>query len=50
VNEHYDDGTIIFQKKCKISKDDSSEDIANKVHLLEHKHYPKVIEKWVKNK
>jgi phosphoribosylglycinamide formyltransferase-1 len=50
VNEHYDDGTIIFQKKCKISKDDSSEDIANKVHLLGHKHYPKVIEKWVKNK
>jgi phosphoribosylglycinamide formyltransferase-1 len=50
VNEHYDDGTILFQKKCKISKDDSPEDIANKVHQLEHKHYPKVIEKWIKDK
>lgn len=50
VNEHYDDGKIIFQKKCKVSKEDSAEEIANKVHLLEYKHYPKEIEKWIKDK
>lgn len=50
VNEHYDDGKIIFQKKCKISNDDFPEDIANKVHSLEYKYYPQVIEKWIKSK
>jgi phosphoribosylglycinamide formyltransferase-1 len=48
VNEHYDDGKIIYQKKCSIAKEDSAEQIAAKVHQLEYAHYPKIIEKWIK--
>ncbi|MFV0390623.1 MAG: phosphoribosylglycinamide formyltransferase [Paludibacteraceae bacterium] len=44
VNEHYDDGNIIFQKKCLIEPTDSYEDIAQKVHALEYEFFPKVIE------
>jgi phosphoribosylglycinamide formyltransferase-1 len=44
VNEHYDEGNIIFQAKCKIGPDDDAETVAGKVHELEYKHFPKVIE------
>jgi len=45
VNEKYDDGQIIFQAKCEVQSADSPEDVANKVHALEYKHFPQVIEK-----
>jgi phosphoribosylglycinamide formyltransferase-1 len=44
VNEHYDEGNIIFQAKTKVLPSDSAEDIAKKVHKLEYKHFPKIIE------
>jgi len=44
VNEHYDDGAIIFQSKCNIHENDSAQDIANKIHDLEMEHFPKVVE------
>ncbi len=44
VNEHYDEGGIIFQAKTSIKIDDSVEDIAKKVHKLEYEHFPSVIE------
>ncbi len=47
VNEQYDKGEIIFQTKCAVDLNDTAEVIAQKVHLLEHKHYPEVIEKLV---
>lgn len=47
VNEEYDEGNIIFQAKCKVSPGDSADDVANKVHKLEYKHYPAIIEKAV---
>jgi phosphoribosylglycinamide formyltransferase-1 len=43
VNEAYDEGAIIFQKKVSLHPDDSTEDIAAKVHQLEYTHFPKVI-------
>lgn len=45
VNKEYDKGNIIFQAKCPVSKDDTPEDIAKKVHKLEYMHFPKIIEK-----
>ena len=45
VNEHYDDGAIIFQAKTAIAETDSVEVIAKKIHEIEHKHFPRVIEK-----
>jgi len=47
VNEHYDEGGIIFQAKCSIQPTDSPENIAKKVLALEHKYYPQVIEKVI---
>lgn len=43
VNEQYDQGDIIFQATCDVLPTDSADDVANKVHALEYKHFPKVI-------
>jgi phosphoribosylglycinamide formyltransferase-1 len=48
VNEEYDAGSILFQKKVTLDKEDSPEDIASKVLKIEHAWYARVIEKWVK--
>ena len=48
VNENYDEGSIVFQAKCPINAEDSAEDVAHKVHSLEHKHYPEVISQLLK--
>lgn len=44
VNEHYDEGAIILQKKIDVSPEDSAEDVAQKVHLLEYEWLPRVVE------
>ncbi|WP_452599129.1 phosphoribosylglycinamide formyltransferase [Pontimicrobium sp. MEBiC01747] len=44
VNEHYDEGAIIFQAKCKVLPEDSAEDVAKKIHELEMEYFPKVVE------
>lgn len=45
VNEKYDEGEIIFQEKFSIVPGDTPESIAERIHILEHKHFPEVIEK-----
>ncbi|MGH2665479.1 phosphoribosylglycinamide formyltransferase [Flavobacterium sp.] len=47
VNEHYDEGGIVFQAKTNIEECKTPEEIAEKVHQLEHEHYPAVIEKLI---
>ncbi len=44
VNKNYDEGAIIFQKSVNVVKRDTAEDVANKIHELEMKYFPKVIE------
>ncbi|MEO7766914.1 MAG: phosphoribosylglycinamide formyltransferase [Ferruginibacter sp.] len=44
VDELYDHGNIIFQAKCKVEEYETPDTLAQKIHLLEHHHYPKVIE------
>jgi phosphoribosylglycinamide formyltransferase-1 len=44
VNENYDEGNIIFQKKVTILITDTPEVVAEKIHELEQKYFPKVIE------
>jgi phosphoribosylglycinamide formyltransferase-1 len=44
VNEHYDEGNIIFQANTKVLSTDSFEDVAAKIHVLEQKHFPIIIE------
>jgi phosphoribosylglycinamide formyltransferase-1 len=43
VNEHYDEGAIIFQDSFEIVPGDTPESIAKRVHELEYKHFPRVI-------
>ncbi|MBT4825373.1 MAG: phosphoribosylglycinamide formyltransferase [Flavobacteriaceae bacterium] len=45
VNENYDEGSIIFQAKVEVAEEDSISQIAHKVHQLEYKHFPEVIQK-----
>lgn len=44
VNPIYDDGTIIFQERLQITPEDTIESLQQKIHALEHEHFPKVIE------
>ena len=48
VNEHYDEGAIIFQAKTPVEPSDNADTIAEKVHQLEYEHFPKVIEKLIR--
>lgn len=45
VNEHYDEGEFIFQKSVNIEDCATAECIADKIHDLEMKNFPKVIER-----
>jgi phosphoribosylglycinamide formyltransferase 1 len=45
VNENYDEGEFIFQKAVSIIDCKSAEEIAGKIHVLEHRYFPEVIEK-----
>ncbi|MEO6314972.1 MAG: phosphoribosylglycinamide formyltransferase [Chitinophagaceae bacterium] len=47
VDEFYDHGNIIFQATCTIDAGETPASLAQKIHLLEHSHYPGVIEKAV---
>lgn len=44
IDEHYDKGTTFFQATCPVLPTDTYEDVASKVHALEYKHFPHVIE------
>nr|NKQ94695.1 phosphoribosylglycinamide formyltransferase [Escherichia coli] len=47
VNEHFDEGAPIFQLTCAINTSDTPESLAQKIHILEHAHFPRVIEQVV---
>jgi len=47
VNQNYDEGNIIFQAKCPVLKDDSPETLAQRIHSLEYKYFPRVIEQLI---
>jgi phosphoribosylglycinamide formyltransferase-1 len=47
VNENYDEGNIIFQVSCEVTETDTPDDVAGKVQILEHEHFPRVIDEVV---
>jgi len=49
VNQNYDEGKIILQEKCVISRGETIDTLAAKIHQLEHKYFPVAIEKTLKN-
>ncbi len=48
VSNELDQGEHIAQFSCQLSPEDTPEDIADKVHVLEMAHFPQVIEKVIK--
>jgi len=48
VNEEYDEGEIIFQGKCTIEKGETPTSLAKKIHELEYKYFPVIIEEQLK--
>ena len=44
VNEKYDAGDIIFQTKCSVDPGDTPETLSEKIHGLENKYFPIVVE------
>ncbi len=49
VDPEYDEGQIVFQAKCQVNENDTPESIAQKIHELEHRHYPTVIEHTIRS-
>ncbi len=47
VNEHYDEGKVLFQEKINVQPDDTVDTLSERIHRLEHTCYPKVIEHYL---
>lgn len=43
VDELYDHGQLIFQEKCPVLPGDTPASLAEKIRVLEHRHYPTLI-------
>jgi len=50
VNEHYDEGQIIFQERCPVFENDTPATLAARVHELEYRWYPEVVERTVRSR
>ncbi len=47
VNEHFDKGEVIAQFDTEISKEDTPEQVAEKIQQLEAKHFPYIVEQTI---
>lgn len=47
VTEKFDEGGIIFQAACHVDRKDSIKSLALKIHALEYKFFPVVLEKMI---
>jgi phosphoribosylglycinamide formyltransferase-1 len=47
VNEEYDKGAHLFQAKVNVTESDTPDSLAQKIHELEHKHFPEVIDSYL---
>lgn len=50
VDEMYDHGEIILQAKCDVLPGDTPDLLAKKIHVLEHQHYPVIVEQLLLQK
>jgi phosphoribosylglycinamide formyltransferase-1 len=49
VDENYDRGRILFQAECPVLQGDTPDSLAERIHLLEHRHYPEEIKKYLES-
>ena len=47
VNEEYDKGEPLFQAKCPVLPTDTPDMLAARVHELEYKYFPQVVEQYI---
>jgi phosphoribosylglycinamide formyltransferase-1 len=47
VNRQFDEGEIIFQAACHVSRTDTVESLSKKIHQLEYAWFPVVVEKII---
>lgn len=47
VDSHYDHGKILLQARCDVLEDDTVESLAQRIHHLEHRYFPIVVEQEV---
>jgi phosphoribosylglycinamide formyltransferase-1 len=47
VDEVYDNGKTLFQATCPVLPTDTAESLAERIHELEHAHFPAIIERTV---
>jgi phosphoribosylglycinamide formyltransferase-1 len=47
VNERYDEGAIVLQKRCPVLPEDSPDSLAARVLVLEHQAYPEALAKVI---
>ena len=50
VDERYDHGRIFFQTSVTLSPDENANSLAEKIHVLEHRHFPEQIARWLQCK
>jgi phosphoribosylglycinamide formyltransferase 1 len=48
VDEFYDNGKTIFQTTCPVYENDTTESLSKRIHELEYKYFPEVIEDVIK--
>lgn len=48
VDEHYDNGDVIFQARCPVNENDTPDSLADRIHTLEHENFAKVIEECIR--
>ena len=44
VSEVYDEGNIILQARCSVIENDTADELASRIHKLEHFYYPRTVE------
>lgn len=49
VNERYDEGEHLLQVRCPVLSEDTPESLAERIHALEHEHYPGMVEVVLRN-
>lgn len=47
VDEHYDNGDVIFQATCPVLENDTPDTLAEKIYKMEHENFPRIVEECV---
>lgn len=47
IDEEYDRGKILFQAECPVLPGDTPDDLASRIHQLEHRYYPETIKNYL---